>query len=138
MTAREIEAASLTTFAVDPDGAHVRINVCDRNGSPASLVLPAACLNQLLMSMPLMVQTALRNRYGDDSLRLVYPLERYAIELGEPDAQGKSQFILTLDEGNGFSVSFSSTADMLAQLARSLFEDIAPDAQANIAPRCTS
>jgi hypothetical protein len=58
VSSNQIEASALTTFQVDPDGAHVRLHVRDRSGSPASVVLPIDCLNQLMMTLPAMVQTA--------------------------------------------------------------------------------
>ena len=69
-----IKGAMLTTFAVSPDGSTVSINVTDENSEPGSLVLPAECLRALIMSLPEMMQQALRRRYHDPSLRLVYPL----------------------------------------------------------------
>ncbi len=124
MNSSQIDAASLTTFDVDPDGARVRIHLRDNSGSPASLVLPTACLNQLLMSLPRMVEAALRNGHGDDSLRVVHPLDRYKIELGESTADGTQQYILTLETGGGFAVSFVASAELLASFARSIFGDV--------------
>ena len=129
MMSRKIDAAALTTFDVDPDGGYVRIHVRDHDGAPASLVLPASCLNQLLMSVPLMVQTALRNRYGDDSLRLVHPLDSYCIELGPTDTDGVQRFILTLETGGGFSASFALTSDLLRRIAHSILKEVVPNAK---------
>jgi hypothetical protein len=124
MMANQIDAAALTTFDVDPDGARVRIHVRDQRGSPASLVLPATCADQLLMSLSKIVQTALRNSHGDDSLRLVHSLDNFKLELGEADQDGVVQFILTLETGRGFGVSFTASEDALACLARSIFADV--------------
>ncbi len=121
---KHIDASALTTFEVDPDGARVHFHVRDHEGSPAELVLPAACLTQLLMTLPRMMRDALRNRHGDDSLRIVYPLERYQIELAQPSAAGAPQFILTLGSG-GFAVSFASTGEALADIARAILGDLA-------------
>lgn len=123
----QIDVAGWTAFEVDSDGNHVRIQFRDSSDSPASLVLPAACLNQLLMCLPLMAQTALRNRYGDDSLRLVHPLGRYSIEPGTPNYQGVEQFILTLNTGGGYSVAFAMPGGMLTQIAQSISEEVIPD-----------
>ena len=134
---RQIEVAALTTFDVDPQGKHVRMHMRDRSGSSISLVVPTECLNQLLMSVPRMIKTALRNRGGDDSLCLAHPLESYRIDLAEPDAGGAQQVILTLDTGGGFSVSFSVTTDTLVQLAQSISEDVVPRVAADTVPRCS-
>ena len=124
MSVSQIEAASLTTFEVDADGSSVRLYVRDRGGRPACLVLPTACVNQLLMSLPRMVQTALRNAHGDDSLRVAHPIESYRIELGEPSAAGVPQFILTLETSGGFAVSFAASGELLGGVARSIFGDV--------------
>ena len=122
--ASEIHAAALTTFDVDPDGRHVRINVRDTTGQLATLVLPAASANQLLMTLPLMVQTALRRTYGDESLRLVHSLDAFKLEAGELSAERGQQFILTLRTEDGFAVSFAASEDTLSGVARSIFHDI--------------
>lgn len=120
---KQIDAAALTTFEVDPDGARVRLNVRDRNGGPAALVLPAEALSQLLMTLPSIIGQALRNGRRDESLRVVYPLERYRLELGEVSSEGVRQLILTLETAGGFAVSFAASADCLACLARSIDGD---------------
>ncbi len=130
---KHIDAAALTTFEVDPDGAHVHFHVRDHEGSPAELVLPATCLGELLMTLPRVMRDALRKSSGNDSLRVVYPLERYKIELAQPNCTGAPQFILTLASG-GFSVSFASSADALADIARSIFGDVATSPEAEHRP----
>ena len=138
MNSSQIDAASLTTFDVDPDGARVRIHVRDNAGAPASLVLPTECLSQLLMSLPRMVETALRRGHGDDSLRVVHPLDRYRIELGESTPDGTQQYIVTLETGGGFAVSFVASADLLAGFARSIFgEALSYPVTQDHAPLCS-
>lgn len=128
----QIHATALTTYDVDPNGQFVRIHVRDGAGEPASLVLPSDCANQLMMSLPTMVETALRNSHGDDSLRLVHSLEGFNIELSaERNADGEAQLILTLQTGGGFRVSFVGSGDVLEGLARSIFGDALPVAEEN-------
>jgi hypothetical protein len=122
---KRIDAHVLTTFEVDPDGACVHLRVCDRDGSPAELVLPTRCLSELLMTLPGIMCEALRNSHGNDAMRVAYPIERYKLELGEPGRDGGRPFILTLETGGGFSVSFAGSADAWADIARSILGDIA-------------
>src|SRR5262245_8144216 len=63
VSANQIVAETLTTFEVDNEGMFATLHVKDGEGVPASLVLPAQCLNQLLMSIPKMIHTALKNRF---------------------------------------------------------------------------
>ena len=121
----EIDAAQLTTFEVALDGSQVRLNVCDRTGEPAALILPAACVNQLLMTLPRMVETALRNSHGDDSLRFVHPIESFSLELAEPKAGGEPQVILTIATGGGFKASFGASEEVMMRLGHSVIHDIA-------------
>src|SRR5260370_31258976 len=116
MLPSQINAAELTTYDVDPEGQFARLPVRDRSGTAATLVLPTDCLTQLLMSLPAMVQKALRNRHGDDSMRLAHPIESFNIEAGEALASGARQYILTLCTSGGFAVSFSGSDTDLSSL----------------------
>jgi hypothetical protein len=91
----------------------ISINVIDENSQPGSLVLPSESLRSLIMSMPEMMQQALRRRYRDPSLRLVFPLGNWSLETStEP-----GKLILTLSTSDGFAVSFAVTPNELKQLA---------------------
>jgi hypothetical protein len=122
--AQQIDAAALTTFAVDPDGTHVRLHLRDRHDTPTELVLPVQCLTQLLMTLPGMICEALQNQHGHESLRVVYPLENYRLEMGVPDEGGMEQIILTLGTGGGFRVSFAAPPTVLTDIARAIFGNV--------------
>jgi hypothetical protein len=122
----QINAVELTTYDVDPDGHFVRLHVRDHAGHLVTLILPTECLTQLLMSLPGMVQKALRNRHGDDSLRLAHPLESFNVEVGETSATGTRQYILTLATAGGFAVSFSGSDSDLASLGGAISSDVVP------------
>jgi hypothetical protein len=87
-------------------------------------VLPVHCLNQLLMSLPRMIQAALQRSHADPSLRLVHPMPRFGAERGECDAAGLLQYILTLETAAGFAVSFPATEGRLAELANAVVDDV--------------
>jgi hypothetical protein len=126
MPSSQIDAAELTTYDVDPRGDFVRLHLKDRDGQTGTVVLPTDCLTQLLMSLPGMVQKALRNRHGDDSLRLAHPLESFNVEVGEASASGTPQYILTLCTSGGFAVSFSGSDADLASLGGAITSDVSP------------
>jgi hypothetical protein len=108
-----INGARLANFSVSPDGSMISINVIDENAEPGSLVLPSESLQSLIMSLPGMMQQALRRRYHDPSLRLVYPLGKWNLETStEP-----GKLILTLSTPDGFAVSFAVTPAELKQFA---------------------
>jgi hypothetical protein len=65
----------LLAYEVAGDGNWFRMRFTCANGKPGSLSLPTECLHALIMTLPRMMTQALSSRYGDDSLRLVYPAE---------------------------------------------------------------
>ncbi|MBL8267607.1 hypothetical protein [Steroidobacter sp.] len=118
-----VTATELTSFDVDPAGLHVRLHMRDAAGAVHMLVIPTDGLMTLLMTLPDMVRRALRNRYQDESLRLVHSLEDFKVELGEPTADGQRQYILTLATHGGFEVAFSATRDSLDSLSGAIEAD---------------
>ena len=135
MPSSRIDAAELTTYDVDPQGEFVRLHLNDQNGQTGTVVLPTDCLTQLLMSLPGMVQKALRNRHGDDAVRFAHPLESFNVEVGETSASGTPQYILTLCTSGGFAVSFSGSDSDLASLGRAICSDVTPLTQLQISHR---
>jgi hypothetical protein len=108
-----INGITLTTFEVASDGSMVSINVTDASSRPGALVLPSECLQVMIMSLPEMMQQALRRRYRDPSLRLVYPMADWRVEAStEP-----GKVILTLATRDGFAVSFVLAAQQLERIA---------------------
>src|SRR5260370_34970301 len=97
-----IRGRQLTTFDVSPDGESFAIHVTDEHARPGTLVLPAECLNALMLTLPEIVRRSLRQRFPHDTLRVVYPVGSWEIE-GSPQA---GTVIVTLRTPNGFEVSF--------------------------------
>lgn len=98
-----IHANKLTTFSVGADGATVSIGVADESGEPSALVLPTACLQALVMTLPEMAQQALQRKFGDPSIRLVFPVENWTLETSD----NADRLILTFATADGFSASFA-------------------------------
>jgi hypothetical protein len=90
------------------------MNVADESGQSRGLSLPAECLVQLIMTLPQMASQALKMRYRDDSLCIVYPLGAMGMEASHIDEIS----ILTLATRDGFTVSFGLTVDDLARLEK--------------------
>lgn len=138
MAEHQILAETLTTFDVASDGSHVRMHMRDREGQPASLILPTTCLNQLLMTLPTMVQSALRKRHGDESTRLVHSIDECTLESGGHDARGAQQLILTMITGGGFAASYSASSATLASIARCILNQVPEDAEMSADTRLLS
>jgi hypothetical protein len=114
----EIVGKALTTCQVDPSGDSFRLGFESVDGHPASVVLPTDCLRSLLMTLPNVIELALKARYRDDTLKVVYPIGGYSLEA----AAGSTSSILTLTTPDGFKVSFALTPEDAGGLATSLVE----------------
>ncbi len=108
-----IRAMCLTTFSVAADGGSITIGVADEEGRAGALMLPAACLKELMMTLPEMMRRALRLQHDDPSLRLVYRTAGWEVERSTVPGT----FIVTLRTPDGFHVSFALTAADLSQMA---------------------
>src|SRR5258708_2703508 len=108
-----LRAARLTRCSLAADGTGVAIGVADADGQEGALMLPTECLNALIMTLPDMMRRALRLQHQDPTLRLVYPVASWEIELStEPGT-----FILTLRTPDNFHVSFALTASDFQEMS---------------------
>lgn len=114
----EFEGRQLTTFHVAADGTHFRLNFTDKAGHPSTVTLPTECLNELLMTLPRIAAQALRARYKDSSLRLVFPAQEWRLESGED-----RRVILTIGTGGGFEASYAFERAHLRNIADSVKDD---------------
>jgi hypothetical protein len=120
-TPEEIVGNELITYDVASDGSWFRMSFTCADDKRGSLRLPTECLQALIMTLPRMMEQALRARYRDETLRLVYPAEMMRIEGSrDPDT-----FILTLATPDGFAVSFSVTKQQLTALMAKEFVQVA-------------
>jgi hypothetical protein len=110
---KEIDIASLTTCQVCPDGRHVRLNFANTRAGTATLRLTSACVQQLLMTLPHLLSTALRIQHRDSSVRAVFPLHDWRLEA----AAGSGDLILTMTTTDGFEVAFTLSATAIAQIS---------------------
>ena len=113
-----IRAERLTTFSLAADGSSVSLGVADEEGCAGALMLPTACLKQLMMTLPDMMRRALRLQNHDPSLRLVYPAVGWEVERSTIPGT----FILTLRTVDGFHVSFALAAADLSDIADATHE----------------
>jgi hypothetical protein len=119
----ELKGRNLTTFTVAADGTSFRLNFTDSEGRVSAITLPTECLNELLMTLPRLVSQALRARYKDSSLRLVFPADEWRLEKSVD-----TRVILTIGTGGGFEASFVFERDHLRSIADSVADDEAANA----------
>ena len=122
-----IRGQHLTTFDIAPDGSSFSIHVTDEQAEPATLVLPADCLNELIITLPEILKRSLRLRFQDDSMRLVYPVGSWDVE----GSMVPGSVIVTLRAPDGFGVSFALPAFDLLRMA-SMGAEACPAASAVI------
>ncbi len=109
MTMQGFVVQELTTFIVANDGAQLHMNFTCQDVGQVSLSFPTECLQGLMMTLPQMMNQAIRTRYRDQSLRLVYPAENIRIEL----SSDPKTLIVTLTTPDGFEVSFGLTRQQM-------------------------
>ena len=108
-----IRGRQLNTFDVSPDGESFALHVTDEQARPGTLVLPADCLNEIMMTLPEMVKLSLSRRFREQTMRVVYPVGSWDVE-GSPQA---GSVIVTLRTPDGFEVSFGLAALELLRMA---------------------
>ena len=110
---KDFEIASLTTCQVSPDGRHVRLHFAKTGAGMTTLRLTSACVEQLLMTLPRLLSTALKIQHRDSSLRAVFPLQGWRLDA----AAGSGNLILTMTTTAGLEVAFSLSATAVAQIS---------------------
>ena len=74
------------------------------------------------MTLPGLLELALRTRYGDQALRYAYPLASWSIE----QATDATQRIITLATPDGFSIRFAIPKDEQNVLGEALLTQYPP------------
>ena len=112
----EIESRELTTCKVAADGRSVSLRFVDASGQPTAVSFPVDQLGALAMTLPALIEKALRRRYQDDSLRYAFPLGSWSCE----PASDAATSIVTLRTVDGFSVCFSLPQQQLTEFGEAL------------------
>ncbi|ABQ35922.1 MULTISPECIES: hypothetical protein [Bradyrhizobium] len=99
----QLRAKALTCCEVVDDGETISLGFEDAAGQPIALSLSVSQAGALIMTLPGLLEMALRARYGDQALRYAYPLASWTIEQSTDAAQR----IMTLATADGFSVRFA-------------------------------
>jgi hypothetical protein len=115
----DIESQSLTTCEVAPDGSTVVLGFTDSSGAAATIRLPLNQVGALAMTLPELINKALQSRFGDHTLRYVYPLASWTVEQSSDPGTG----MMTLSTTDGFSVCFSMERELQHTLAEALASD---------------
>ena len=114
---REVTGEGLTTWSVSADGGRVRLGFEDASGQRCRLDLPFESVNALLVTIPRMLNAALRAQ-GDRSARLVQPLGNWRLE----QTVGSECLILTLSTPTGFDVAFKVAPAQVEAMSEAMAE----------------
>jgi hypothetical protein len=120
----EIETQALTICEVAPDGGAISLGFVDADGKPATIRLSLNQVGALAMTLPGLIDKALRARFGDQSLRYAYPLASWIVEQSSDPTQG----MVTLRTVDGFSVCFSIPREQQNELGEALVAQPTPKA----------
>jgi hypothetical protein len=112
----ESETQALATCEVAADGGVVSLGFVDACRNPATIRLSLNQVGALAMTLPGLIDKALRTRFGDQSLRYAYPLASWLVEQSSDPRQG----MITLRTVDGFSVCFSSPRQQQSELGKAL------------------
>lgn len=108
--------ATFTDCVVEPDGSGVSLNGQDGAGAAFSVRLSLDQVGALAMTLPGILERAIRARYRDESLRYVFALGDWKLET-TPDSD---TLILNLSTPDGFNTSFAVSRDTAGDLAEML------------------
>ena len=111
-----IKVKKMTTYEISDSGEAVTLNLVDDNGQPTSLRFQIPELGNLSMTLPALIEGALRRRHRAGSFRFAYPMGSWSIE----QALDPSSLIVTLETSDGFGISFSMERDRAIELSLSL------------------
>jgi hypothetical protein len=112
----DIESKSLTACEVTPDGSAILLGFIDTDGKPATIRLSLNQVGALAMTLPELINKALRLRFHDQSLRYAYPLASWTVERSSDPATG----MVTLSTVDGFTVCFSMRRELQGELGEAL------------------
>jgi hypothetical protein len=111
---------------VSGDGEQVSFGFIDDAGEPASLKVPIAEIGSLAMTLPSLLEQAMRARNGDEKLRYTYPLGAWTLE----HAADRDRNLLTLRTVDGFSVCFNMFRSAQKELGEALVSGVEPQTPA--------
>ena len=115
-----LDVKTLTDVGVAPDGGSVQLQVNDQAGQTSIINLPTDSLNSLIITLPGLLNRAMKLRHNDDTLRLVYSLGSYRLERAPTD----DVYILSLSTPDHFTISFGVSVSAINEIAACVNEDV--------------
>jgi hypothetical protein len=66
-------------YLISPEGDSIALKLPDKNGKACEVVLTFDEASSLAMTLPKLLTMAFRQKYADETLRHVYPLQGYSL-----------------------------------------------------------
>jgi hypothetical protein len=103
----KIKLKELTTCGLQSGGEALELNFVDANGAEICLQVPFDHAQAMAMTLPRLLNVALKQVTGNPQARYVFPLGRWSVEAASDD----DCLITTLSTEDGFEVSFGLPAE---------------------------
>jgi hypothetical protein len=71
----DINVKRLTDCAISADGESISLRLADQGGNASTVRLSIENAGALTMTLPRLIEQALKTKFRDDSLRYAFPLE---------------------------------------------------------------
>lgn len=113
----QVDVKKLSDYAVAADGKSISLGVVDANDRDIQLSMSVDQLGMLVMTLPGLIEKALRAKYRDATLRYCHPTGDYFVE----QASDPNALIVTMRTPDGFGVSFSMSRQQADILGDALF-----------------
>lgn len=111
--AMELSVQSLSGCEVSGDGETISLRVANAEGEQVRISLSPSQAGSLAMTLPRLLSAALKAKYDDPSVRIVFPVDSCNLE----EAPGRSELILSLKSPDGFEVCFCVAPEIIRGLA---------------------
>ncbi|HEY1613826.1 MAG TPA: hypothetical protein VGF97_09075 [Rhizomicrobium sp.] len=108
-----VEIRAISRYETSADGNFVKLIASAADAGIVHLNFVTDCLSGLLVTLPALLASAERCRRNDPTVRLVFGLSRFQVELGSD----RKTRILTLATNDEFSVSFGLTEAQSGEIA---------------------
>ncbi len=112
----KIDTRGLTNCSVIEGGEQISLGMVDERGETLELKVSTSDACAIAMTLPKLLNLSMKEKFQDENLRYVFPLDDWKIET-TPDGK---QVIVTLSTGQGYEVSFASPPDTCRLLGSAL------------------
>lgn len=113
----------LTTYSVSDDGKYITLRLTDSLGAEVSLRFDVPSIGMLGITLPTLIEAALRRQYQDRSFRYTHAVCDWAVE----QSTDIGQLIITLRTKDGFGASFTLPRTTTREIGKALADaDVVP------------